>query len=158
MRADKRRLAMIERSMAVPWTAFTRRDGAKVLVPDRMAITAFLNAIGGQPLGLGDTVEAFVADCVVDERAPDLEVLVVQIARKNAGVVAAALEQPDAAQHRPYSATRDPEEDPEAGDGGIDALLLEEERLVRADKSRVWIEDHYPEAPARGLDQELGGL
>jgi hypothetical protein len=156
MRADKRRLALIERGLASPWTKFRRADGAAVLVPDRMAIDAFLNAIGGRPLGMGDAAEAFLAECEVDERAPDVEYLVVAVARQHAGQQNAAPAAPNAPLGSFTSPTRDQDEDPEAGDGGIGELLLEEERLVRAARSQEWIETHLGSGSPRGADADLG--
>jgi hypothetical protein len=137
MRADKRRLALIERSLASPWTSFRRADGAKVLIPDRMAVDAFLNAIGQRPLGMGEEVEAFLATCDLDDRAPDLEYLVVMVARKNAGLLDSAPLRPNAPLRASVDSVEEMEEEPESG---IAELLEEEDRLVRAARSQEWIE------------------
>ena len=153
MRTDKRRLAVIERSLATPWTAFRRADGAKVLVPDQMAVDAFLHALGGEPLGMGDGVEAFLATCEPDGRAPDVEYLVVAVARQHAGLVNAAPER----SHAPLGALVDSVDDPDEGsEGGIGELLEVEAALVRAARSQEWLEEHYPAPSPSGLDIDLG--
>src|ERR1035437_2873315 len=142
MRVDRRRLALIERGLATPWTKFRRADGAAVLVPDRMAVNAFLHALGGQPLGMGDAVEAFLATWDADERAPDVEVLVVDVARKQAGVHNAAPAQRTAPREASTSGGDEMEDEPQSG---IAELLAEEEAMIRAAKSQEWLAAHYPE-------------
>jgi hypothetical protein len=157
MRADKRRLALIERSLATPWTKFRRPDGAAVLVPEMQVVDAFLRTLGGRPLGLGDAVEAFLAEVEPDQGMPDAEYLVVRVARGNAGQDDPAPPASNGPHGRPYSPMGDPDSDDPEQSGGVEDLLAEEDRLIGQVRRSEWLAEHYPEPAPRGLDHDLGG-